>query len=159
MNNKVNLLLITGIPGTGKTEISNYLKDNHGFQHLDREITDSWPPQLEDRIEWVKNQIAALEPHSNGIVISWGFMPGYDEKEIRQLRQVGFKLFWFDGNRPAARQAFIKRNTVGIDLLDIQMQRIESLDLDAINPIIFNTFDEHGVFLKKDEIAKKLLEN
>lgn len=154
----MKLLLITGVPGTGKTEISDYLRDKHNFTHLDREITNPWPKTLEARIEWVKSQVKSHATSGKSIVISWGFMPGYDDKEIKQIRNLGFSLIWFDGNRPAARQAFIKRNTVSVELLEVQMQKIEALDLIALKPVVFNPFDKDGVFLEKEEIAKVLLQ-
>ena len=84
------MLLITGIPGTGKTETAKHLENNHRFVHFDRELINSWP--LELQILWKTNFSKLLEQYKNrDIVISWGFMPGYDDTEVRSIIEAGFK--------------------------------------------------------------------
>jgi shikimate kinase len=33
----MKLLLLTGVPGTGKTDLGNYLAEHHAFRHVDFE--------------------------------------------------------------------------------------------------------------------------
>lgn len=154
----MRLLLITGVPGTGKTTISVHLAENHGFIHFDRELIQSWPTQLQDLwISSVSQFAEAVRNLNKDIVISWGFMPGTDDLAIRTLQQSGFKMIWLDGDRTVARKAFISRGTVPEHLLDIQMTRIKGMDIDLFKPIIINPF-EGGTFLTKEEIAQKILE-
>ena len=54
---------------------------------------------------------------------------------------------WFDGNRPAALQAFRGRGTVSEEILGAQMQRIEKTRIvEQLKPTIINPFDIHGEF-------------
>ena len=153
----MTLLLITGIPGTGKTTTGKYLEEKHGFTHLDMEkIIPSFGCNY---WEFLTNAISKAKESDRDVVITWGFMPGTDnDKDILKLKEMGAKMVWFDGNRDAARNAFNKRGDVSEDLFNLQMKRIEGADiLNNFKPIIFNTFRDDGFFLSQNEIASRLL--
>ena len=149
------ILLITGIPGTGKTEIGNYLKEKYDFIHIDVESVLGLPNYWEN----IKKSIFKAKKFDTNLVITWGFVPCVDNNKISELKTMGAKLIWFDGNRKAARKAFLKRGTVPESSLDIQMERIENSNIDDIfQPINFNTFKkDEDTFLDKDDIVKQLL--
>ena len=139
-------ILITGIPGTGKTWMGDYMAQHHNFTHCDIEATGT--PDL-DRIE-------------GDVVLTWGFMPDNSVhiNFITELIGKGFKLIWFDGNRPAALREFIKRGTVPEELFYLQMFRIEqSKIIEKLSPKLVNTFDDHGIFKQPDAILKEVLSN
>jgi hypothetical protein len=148
--------LITGIPGTGKTEVGNFLKNIHHFKHVDFEDSVSLNRFVADPVDFIKSELQGCD-----IVISWGFVPVDGQINIvKYLQSIGFKLIWFDGNREAARRAFIKRGTVSVDLLDIQIKRInDSQVISIINPIIINTFDENGEFKPLESIVGEIEES
>ncbi len=151
------ILLITGIPGTGKTTIGDYLQEKYGFTHLDMEnIILSLGVSY---LQFLTNTISKAIELNQDIVITWGFMPGVDDNRVLHLKKMGAKLIWFDGNREAARKAFLARGTVSELELDKQMRRIKNTDIiEIFKPIVFNTFKEDSSFLPKEEIASKLLE-
>lgn len=156
----MKLLLIAGVPGTGKTTIGDYLRDNHQLLHLNVELLDSWSENIKSLFlsnNWI-GLYKFLQASNKDVVMTWGFMPGVHDPAVKQLQQIGFKLIWFDGNREAARNAFNKRATVAEYYLDIQMKRIENMNLGSFNPVVINTFDENGDFLSKEEIVRRLLE-
>ena len=83
-------LLITGIPGAGKTQFGEYLVSAHGFLHRD----------LEDTIEFadfVNNPLAyllKLSAEGQKSVITWGFVPVLRQIElVRSIRQNGLASF------------------------------------------------------------------
>jgi hypothetical protein len=80
--------------------------------------------------------------------VTWGFVPTHAQIEVvNQFGANGFRLVWFDGNRPAALREFIKRGTVPEELFYAQMWRIEnSKVIRQIKPRIVDTFDENGKF-------------
>ena len=149
------ILLIAGVPGTGKTEIGNYLKEKYDFVHMDVEHI----LELPDYWKNIEKFIFEAKKNNTNLVITWGFMPGIDDNKILKLKTMEVKLIWFDGNRKAARKAFLKRGTVPESSLDIQMERIENSNIDDIfQPINFNTFKkDEDTFLDKDDIVKQLL--
>lgn len=153
----MKLLLITGIPGTGKTCIGDYLEERCDFKHLDMEKII--PSSGHNYWQFLTSAISEARESNKDIVITWGFMPGVDNDKILKLKEMGAKMIWFDGNREAARKAFLERGTVSEEALNIQMDRIENTDITGIfNPIVFNTFKDDGSFLTKEEITSNLLE-
>lgn len=67
-------------------------------------------------------------------------------------------MIWFDGNRKAAENFFAQRGTVSKELLEIQMRRINNVDIEkTFNPIFYNTFDINGNFKDLEVISKDLL--
>jgi hypothetical protein len=141
-------ILITGVPGTGKTTLGNFLQKTEGFAHVNLESV-------------AKVDIATLQYPKKDTVITWGFGPNMPEhiKIISQLVGYVYKLFWFDGNREAARREYLKRGTVGEDLLKLQMAKINAVDIKKeFDPIFYDTFDERGKFKPLWRIAKDIIE-
>ena len=154
-NLQTKKLLIVGIPGMGKTKIGNHLSQNYSFTHIDMEGGS-------------QNKINNLENIIGDIVVTWGFVPNEQQtRMVESLRDGGFKLFWLDGDRDAARREFIKRDSVqGKEYLDgqlvalkNQLQNIENSDvIERINPKIYNTFNEEHNF-KDIEIIVEEIQN
>jgi adenylate kinase family enzyme len=158
------ILLITGIPGTGKTTIGNHLQAKYRFEHIDMEklinsCLNSWLSmcqQVVKKVEQAKNE-------DTDLVITWGFKPIPECMDMIQvLRDKGATLIWFDGDREAAKKAFLKRNTVHENYFNIQMKAIEKAGLPDSLPakglIVFDTFRPgRKTILPKSEIVNQLL--
>ncbi len=128
------LLLITGIPGTGKTTIGDYLAVSHGFLHVNREIHD--PRAFTD------DPKAFLAGTEKDIVATWGFRPGAPEDlhGVIGLCSLGFRGVWMDGYRPwALRQILIARPHEESEFY-LQMHNVETtgiirtLQFPAVDP-------------------------
>jgi hypothetical protein len=155
--NRQRLVLICGIPGTGKTTMGEFLRKHHGFIHLDAEFFARTNPGPANFV-W-EQFLGVVQSHKRtgeSVVITWGFIPGVDDETIRSLQEMGFVLVWFDGDRVAARHAFLARGDVSEELFDIQMARIDNLDLASFKPVYLNPF-HNGKFRDRGEIAKELL--
>jgi hypothetical protein len=154
------LLLLSGIPGTGKTEAGESLARLHGFAHLDAERHAA--RGVSSIEEWVAlweaflRQARDLIQQGKDVVISWGFIPGVDNITVRALQGMGFRMMWFDGNRAAALRAFLARGTVARAAFDVQMAKLGRLDLDSFDPVPFDPFGPDGAFLSREEVAKRL---
>lgn len=152
---KRNLILITGIPGTGKTYIGDFFANKRGYIHYDLEQNDT----LYDLLSSPNLFIERLLKNKRDTVITWGFVPD-NQQQIRivnHLKSIGFKLIWFDGNRPAALREFIRRGTVPEAAFYLQMLKIEQLKIiNNINPLIINTFDEYGKFRRPEDILEEI---
>ena len=114
---------------------------------------------LSDYWRNIEKSIFEAKKNNTNLVITWGFMPGIDDNKILKLKTMGVNLIWFDGNRKAARKAFLKRGTVSESLFNTQMKRNEDSKIDDIfQPITFNTFKKDGdTFLNRDKIIRQLL--
>src|SRR5690242_21621568 len=146
------LLLLTGIPGTGKTTVAEYLVAHHGFTHFDRETFGEWPKYLQ--VLWIRALplfVWLVRLRHRKVVISWGFLPLMDNYEIRQLTQLGFAMIWFDGVREVARREFLKRDTATEEEFDAQVQRIERLHLETFPHIKINPFGADRQFVPVEE--------
>jgi hypothetical protein len=121
---KRDLLLITGIPGTGKTTFGVALLRDFGFRHYDLEEQQT----LDSLLVNPSGFIGAILRENKNTIVTWGFNPEHQPSvsAVGEFRKLGFKLIWFDGNRPAALREFIKRGTVPEVFFYLQMYRIEA---------------------------------
>jgi hypothetical protein len=143
-------ILITGIPGTGKTTIGDYLRDNHGFIHFD-----------------VEKEKKLLDFEDN-TVVSWGFQPNAQCIDlVKDLKLKDFKLIWFDGDRDFFRDVFIERESKNgpqslqnaIINLNRQMDLIQTSDvINKINPHVIDPSNGKRSFRNLSAIAKDILE-
>jgi shikimate kinase len=149
-------VLLTGIPGTGKTTLGDYLRDHHGFVHVDAEqfIQTALPGTT-----W-QDFTDLLETHrANGrdTVVTWGFMPPNDNDRVRDLQARGLRMIWLEGDREAALRLFNQRGSVPEELFHVQMARIANLDLAIFNPVRFDPFDGDGQPMSLPVLANRLL--
>jgi hypothetical protein len=124
------LLLIAGIPATGKSYFCRWLTREHGFIHVDVDSPTS--PEARHilavlKVCWGARTITAatatlgtLEPR---VVVDWGFPPE-QLPLVQRLKDAGTRLWWFDGDRDRARAEFVRRGTIPILCLDVQMAKI-----------------------------------
>jgi len=154
-------LLITGIPGAGKTQFGEYLASVHGFVHRDLEDTTEFADFVDNPLTY----LLKLSAEGQRSVITWGFVPVFRQIAlVRCIGKHGFGIVWFDGDRAAALLAFQRRGTTPEVNFYLQMYRIESSKaFELICPIRIDRFNEHGEFRQPsaifDEIQKALAES
>ena len=108
-------IVLSGIPGTGKSTYAGWLHETYDFVHRDVDY-QGLPPDLV-----VRDQ--------RPVIVDWGF-PANEPclttciTLIRNWKTIGAKLWWFDGDREAALASFLKRGTVPKQQWDYQMKGI-----------------------------------
>jgi adenylate kinase family enzyme len=150
-----DLLLITGIPGTGKTTYGDNFAKEFGFLHHDLEDNQTRNRFNESPVQF----IGELLNEKKNVVVTWGFGPDCERSVflVQQLRDAGFKWIWFDGNRPAALREFQKRATVSERDLHVQMRRIEqSRIVERLKPTLINSFDDRGQFKPTKQLLAEI---
>jgi hypothetical protein len=151
-----DLFLIAGIPGSGKTTFGGALATGDlGFIHYDLE--DMATLGLWDRDP--TGFVQTIVRQKRNAVVTWGFAPDHERSVLSVLdfRSNGFKLVWFDGDRPAAFRRFLKRGDVPEICLYAQMYKIEHTKIiDRIGPAVVNPFDAHGEFRAVADLLQEI---
>ena len=102
-------LLITGLPGSGKSEFGEALRDL-GWTFLEGDRADSWPDDVHGAWDLALegDDARLLEQaarHPRGLVVEWGF-PADHLPTIMSLIGRGYECWYFDGDRSAAFEAW-----------------------------------------------------
>jgi hypothetical protein len=122
-----DIILIAGMPASGKTSFGDYLRDKKHFLHVDLEAFDGsyfhsvWNASLSvGRLEVF---LETLKWHATRAVLTWGFHTN-NLGIVRALKAAGVVLWWFDGDEAAARERFIARGYGSPDDFEAQIKRI-----------------------------------
>lgn len=155
MPSQRDLLLITGIPGTGKTTYGDKFASQFGFLHYDLENQQTLNRLNADPTQFIPDIVS----QNRGSVVTWGFVPDDPASVslVLQFRKAGFKLVWFDGNREAALRAFQERVKskssseaefyLRMHEFYLQMYRVEATKvIDALKPAVVDPFNAQGSF-------------
>lgn len=157
-------LLISGIPGTGKTTLGNYLEENFGFVHVDLTRLEKDNIESEEHAH-LENQIEDMCREDKDFVLTWGFGPGISSHEntLVMILGKGVQMIWLDGNRNAARSSFLKRESsarspLSASEFDAQVKRIDDNDpISLYHPAIVNTFQEDGTRRQMSKVVDEIL--
>lgn len=123
-------ILSAGIPGSGKTTYCRWLEQEKGFLHLDfDELLDGRGTEqklslIECLHHSAKEFIRAISDQGQPIAIDWGF-PLSMLTLIRMFKANQIAIWWFDGDRNAARESFVRRGTVPLKDFAAQIESIE----------------------------------
>lgn len=159
------IVLIAGIPGTGKSTFADWLAKNRGFRHLDIEVAGvlgqarlraSWDRVISER--GVGRFMSELQALRTPVVITWSFPVAYGWV-IDGLKAQGTQVWWFDGDRGAALAAFLGKGgnptafSVQVDGIDREWGKIERL----FRGRMLHVVRAGPTFLSPDEICASLL--
>jgi hypothetical protein len=155
------IYLISGIPACRKTSFGDWVQEL-GWLHIDLEAWDGsaqhrlWEKCLKESS--VSHFITLLNNSAPNIVFTWGFPPDHCIGIVRQFKDHGVHVWWFDGDLGAARAAKGGRDNE-VNTFDIQMSKIQAhqAELDALyggNTI--RTLQETGDCLPYDKIAEAI---
>jgi|SRR5450631_486843 hypothetical protein len=123
------IVLVCGVPGSGKTTYSKWLAQQRGFDHLDFDELLSGlgtPTQLQliGLLKTSPRDFVHKLSRRGRTIIDWGF-PLASIAIVRELQERGISVWWFDGDREAALQSFTARGTVSLEAFRNQMGAIE----------------------------------
>ena len=130
MTKALKIVHVCGIPGSGKTAYCEWLKREKGFLHMDFDRLlkgDGNSKQLsliQKLNRSVEDFISEVFRRAKSTVIDWGF-PIENLPLVMQFKKKGIAVWWFDGDREAARESFALRGTVSMEAFDRQIQSIE----------------------------------
>ena len=146
--------LISGIPGTGKTSVGVYLHAEKKYTHIDLEDAEV----MRNFSQSPEAFIIRLTGMSD-VVVTGGFKDTpWAYAMVTLFVRSGFTFIWFDGNRPAARKAFVQRNTAHVRLFDEKIFEVDAAHekIVAFHPRYINTFNDGGHFKELERIVSEL---
>jgi hypothetical protein len=141
------VILLAGIPGSGKTTFGEYLRDAKGATHVDIEEAASRTASGADphwdrfvRLGAARELVEWLGLGGRVGVLDWGFPPRLLGM-VAALGQAGAELWWFDGDRQAAHAIYRSRSFKNSEV-DWQAQFAA---IEGAWPQIARVFDGHIV--------------
>ena len=161
------IILIAGIPGSGKSSYAAWLQEHKGFLHIDLDEDEGGLLESAElksfrdaafEIGSAKPLVESLSKLSKPIVVDWGFPARY-LGVVSAFKSAGMQLWWFDGDRMAARQAFLRRGTVPVEALDAQMASIDESWFEiqrVFDSQVIETVSPGPRFLPPDSIFGKM---
>jgi hypothetical protein len=123
------IILVAGTPASGKTSFGDYLRDKKHFLHVDMEAFDGsylhsvWPAAV--KLKEMSLFLNTLKERTHNAVLSWGFHLD-DLQIVADLKRAGVRIWWFEADEARAREKFIARGAVSIDVFEAQMKRIKN---------------------------------
>ena len=161
---KQTVILLSGIPATGKSTFARYLACEHGFAHYDLEYYPcGWPhPEAELKGKWDNNRAAfvtQLRQYHDRIVLDWGFRVSFISW-VNELRDLGVTLIWFDGDVVCARKKFCAREAskgrFGTEVsFNSQIEDIKREGYPAsLKSIVVPALSADGIFLHPHQIER-----
>jgi hypothetical protein len=153
------VILLSGIPATRKSTFAQYLTRKHGFAHYDLEHhPQGWPhPELKNAWDTSRRTfIARLCQCHNRVVLDWGF-PVHCFSWVKELRDCGVRLIWFDGDIDRARQEFVKRGGIDPARFDEQVAAIKTAGYPtSLDCLIVRALTASGVFPDPRKIERSI---
>ena len=125
-----DIILISGVPASGKSYFCDWLERAESFLHFDVEkdgrLEERGLKPLWDRCFSVGTAgplVKALRTLGSPLVLNWGFPPEC-LSVVALLKREGVSIWWFDAVHADARRAFIKQGDVPLECFDQQINKI-----------------------------------
>lgn len=152
--------LISGIPACRKTTFGDWAQER-GWLHIDME---SWDGSAQHRL-WkrclaqggIAQFVCAIERAAPRVIYSWGFPIGCIDY-VRQFKEAGVGIWWFDGDLCQARRAKEGRDGA-LGRFDAQVLDITNAqrELGALyGPNRIETLNAAGTYLEFLDVAKAI---
>jgi hypothetical protein len=161
------VILLAGIPGSGKSSFAEWLAREKGFIHVDMEkdgldkhgFREHWERFCNDTTS--SDFVGVLLKHSNPIALDWGF-PVHCLNIVASLQKQGIVLWWFTGDRLHTRNYFEARGTIPPVAFDNQYASI-SASWTKIAPVfgsnVVRTVRTDGTHASNEEIYKQIIKD
>ena len=124
------ILLLSGIPGSGKSSFARWLAKNKDYLHLDFDRGDLEKHGLHGPFDKFASSgsdqfiVELLKAHPP-VCLDWGFPPRC-LWIVRRLADAGVNVWWFDAEPEVAKKHFLSRGDVHETAFDEQIANIKA---------------------------------
>lgn len=159
------ILLVSGIPAAGKTSYCGWLEQEKKYIHFDIDRRQFQGTGVEPQWNAIFRPNGSVEPFlkslrqwRRSVILDWGFPPVW-LKVIRDFKDEGVDIWWFDADIGAARLKFIEGAEHSIDNFDRQIARIEEawpMIAELFELRVIRTLCANGIYLSPEEIFRRM---
>ena len=154
-----SLILLSGVPATGKSTFGRYLARTHGFAHYDLECHPRWlaSSRAQGNMGNVSKSLcgpAQTAPQEGGSRL--GF-PVHCLPIVDELRAQSVSLIWFDGDRSRARSVFQERGGLAFTVFDAQVAAIDAAGYPTpLKCVVVQALSANGAFTDSRTIEQRM---
>src|SRR3989442_528704 len=144
------LILLTGLPATGKSTYCKHLHDGFGFHAIN---TDERPEVIAEAMNFSAGFVERYCQEHDRVVIEWGFAL-HLLQFVLELRSQGAKLVWFRGEEDICRHfhaTHLNNDPARMKEFDLQMSRINHAGLPTSDFQLVEVF-KNGKVRSYDEL-------
>jgi predicted kinase len=162
------ILLVSGIPASGKSTYCRWLEQDQGFIHFDIDIQmfqgtgvgAQWTNIFQPGGS-VEPFVSTLRQWLRSVVIDWGFAPAR-LGVVRNLKEEGVEIWWFDADRAAAQRKYVERGDRALERFEAQIARIEttwSQIAEVFGTHIIVTLNSNAIYMPSEAIFRQMSKN
>jgi shikimate kinase len=166
---KHRIILLTGIPASGKSAFGKYLQDKYGYTYIlleanewaDKELQSLWNNVFKAKREYnsVEKFVCYLHDNYENVALDWRF--SVEQMRIAELlKRQWCEVVWLSCSTNFARKRFIKKNKNSATYFDTQIKNIEENKdkiLKNLNPKIIDALKDDKTEKSPEEIYSNYL--
>ena len=159
------ILLVSGIPAAGKSSYCGWLEQEKKYIHFDIDRRQFQGTGVQPQWDAIFRPNGSVEPFVKSLsqwrrsaIIDWGFPPAWLQV-VRDFKDVGVDIWWFDADISAARQKFIERAEHSVENFDRQIARIQQawpMIAAVFGSHLMRTLCANGIYLSGAEIFRRM---
>lgn len=159
------IILLTGIPASGKSEFAKHLVNKYGFVQYDLErFPEGWPEsqRQEEKKLWDRSRpafVSQVRDKYRRVVLDWGF-PAHCLPWVQELQFSGVNLVWFDADIRRARENYLGRKKGDLVCFDSQVAAIKQAGFPnkLRDCIVVESLPASGEFLSRSAIESRIFQ-
>ena len=150
------IILLAGVPASGKSTFGRHLSRAHDFAHYDLECYPRGWPHPELKSFWDTSLavfISQIKQYHPRVALDWGF-PVHCLPVVRELQHQRVRLLWFQADVSQARKVFVERGGIALSNFDKQVADIGKAGYPkTLACEVVETLSNGGTFLDLEKIT------